>query len=99
MDSQFLILDSLHKLTLIRIANHQQEVLLSDNVQGATQQQGSGSEVSINTLLQPISNSPWASDSRHFLFLTLGRSSWQGSSLHPSTGLDPFTLDNAGKPK
>lgn len=98
-DSQFLLLDSLHKLTLIRIANRQQEVLLSDNSQGATQQQGSGSEVSINALLQPVSNSPWASDSRHFLFLTRGRLFWQGSSLHEGIGLYTVSIDDAGKPQ
>ncbi|MFL5665826.1 MAG: hypothetical protein ACJ8BW_31450, partial [Ktedonobacteraceae bacterium] len=98
-DSQFLLLDSLHKLTLIRIASHQQEVLLSDNSQSPTQQQGSGSEVSINALLQPISNSPWASDSRHFLFLTRGRSSWQGSSLHFGSGLYTVSINDAGKPQ
>ncbi|MFL5629459.1 MAG: hypothetical protein ACJ788_28110, partial [Ktedonobacteraceae bacterium] len=98
-NSQFLLLDSLHNLTLIHIASHQQRVLLSDNVGGEPSGQGSGSEVSINDLLQPVSNSPWASDSQHFLFLTRGRSSWQGSILHPGTGLYTVSIDDAGRPQ
>ncbi len=98
-NSQFLLLDSLHNLTLIHIASRQQRVLLSDNVQGETRGQGSGSEVSVNDLLQPVSNSPWAPDSQHFLFLTRGRSSWQGGNLHHGTGLYTVSIDDTGRPQ
>lgn len=94
-DSRFLLLDSLHSLTLISVASHQQEVLLSDNVQAGPEQ--AGYAASRNELLQPLANSPWASDSRHFLFLTRGRSLWLGNSLHLATGLYSGAIDDFGK--
>jgi hypothetical protein len=97
-DSQFLLLDSSHSLTLLDIARQQSQVLLSDN----TGTQGSSSPPSIsntNALLQPLSNSPWASDSRHFLFSTQGRLLWQSKSLSSGKGLYTITIDDHGKPQ
>ncbi|HYK84422.1 MAG TPA: hypothetical protein VEV19_03585, partial [Ktedonobacteraceae bacterium] len=97
-DSQFLLLDSSHSLSLLDIAHQRSQVLLSDN----TGTQGSSSSPSVsstNALLQPLSNSPWASDSRHFLFLTQGRLLWQGNSLNSGKGLYTVAIDNSGKPQ
>ena len=98
-DSQFLLLDSLHSLTLIQVASKQQQVLLSagDKFAGGALRQDYTTE--INALLQPMSNSPWAADSRHFLFLTRGRLLWQGKSLSPGKGLYTAPIDNAGRPQ
>jgi len=49
------------------------------------------------TLLQPLSNSIWASDSRHFLFLTRGRLLWQGKSLNSGNGLYTVPIDDHGQ--
>lgn len=98
-DSQFLLLDSLHSLTLIQVASKQQQLLLSagDKFAGGALRQNYTTEV--NALLQPMSNSLWAADSRHFLFLTRGRLLWQGKSLSPGKGLYTATIDNAGRPQ
>lgn len=89
-DSKFLLLDGPRTLTLARITQRQQNVLLS-----------SGSDKTfplvptITSLLQPAANSPWAADSRHFLFLTHDRLSWQGKQL--SKGLYTVALDGNGQ--
>ncbi len=95
-DGQLLLLDGLHSMTLVQVASHHREVLLSDNAQaGPAPPRAAG----VNALLQPLANSPWASDSRHFLFLTRGRSLWQGSSLDPAAGLYSVAIDAAGRPQ
>src|SRR5205823_10152220 len=94
-DSQFLLLDSLHSLTLIHIASKQQQMLLSDSHIPSA----SASLSDVNALLQPMSNTPWAADSRHFLFLTKGRFLWQGKSLNSGNGLYTVSIDNAGRPQ
>ena len=93
-DSQFLLFDSLHALALIDIGSKRQQVLVSGNEGNAA---GQNNTNSVNALLQPMSNSPWASDSRHFLFLTRGRLSWEGKNLGPGKGLYTATIDNSGK--
>jgi hypothetical protein len=95
-DSQFLLLDALHSLTLIHVAGHRLEILLSDGVQGGMLP---GRGTGINELLQPLANSPWSSDSRNFLFLTRGRPLWQGHALHPASGLYTVTIDDMGRPQ
>ena len=96
-DSQFLLLDGLHTLTLLQVASTQQQVLLSDESVST----GSISEPTVipdvNALLQPVSNSLWSADSRHFLFLTKGRLLWQGKSLSSGKGLYTVTIDGHGK--
>jgi hypothetical protein len=90
-DSKFLLLDGARTLTLVQIAQRQQNVLLSS----------SGSDKTfplvptITSLLQPAANSPWAADSRHFLFLTHDRLSWQGKRL--SEGIYTVALDGNGQ--
>ncbi len=96
-DSQFLLLDGLHTLVLVQIAHQSQQLLLSDS--GETQVPGASSPAlpTVDDLLQPASNSPWAADSRHFLFLARSRLTWQGQRLHSANGLYTVTLDNQGK--
>src|SRR6266496_3225790 len=93
-DSQFLLLDSLHALTFIDIGSKRQQLLLSGSDGGAARQDYT---TEVNALLQPMSNSPWAADSRHFLFLTRERLVWQGKSLSPGKGLYTVTIDNSGQ--
>jgi hypothetical protein len=93
-DSQFLLLDSLHALTLIDVGNKRQQLLLSGSDGGAARQNNTNN---VNVLLQPMSNSPWAADSRHFLFLTRERLVWQGKSLSSGKGLYTVTIDNSGQ--
>jgi hypothetical protein len=93
-DSQFLLLDSSHALTLIDIGSKRHQLLLSGSDGRAS---GQNNTNSVNELLQPMSNSPWASDSRHFLFLTRGRLSWEGKSLSSGRGLYTVAIDNSGQ--
>ncbi|MBV8695466.1 MAG: hypothetical protein JO125_11565 [Chloroflexi bacterium] len=93
-DSKFLLLDGPHGLLLVQIAEKQQQVIFTD----LTASVGPASSVAsadANTLLQPVTNSPWAADSRHFLFLTHSRLSLQGHALKP--GLYTIALDTHGR--
>jgi hypothetical protein len=94
-DSRFILLDGLHTLQLVNVAGHQQLPLLNDS------SAGSGSIPSTmpdtHALLQPISNSIWASDSRHFLFLTRDRLSWQGKILSSGNGLYMVSISDQGQ--
>ncbi len=95
-DSKFLLLDGLHTLQLVRVADQQQQVLLSD---GATAGDESISIAGVNALLQPVPNNIWASDSSHFLFLTHNRLLWQGHRLSSGKGLYTVTIDTHGQPQ
>lgn len=95
-DSQFLLLDGLQTLTLVHIASQQSQTLLSTANTSTT---SSPPQASMNTRLQPVSNSLWASDSRHFLFLTRNRSLWQGSQLQNGKGLYTVTINDRGQPQ
>ncbi len=92
-DSKFLLLDGIHTLQLVRIADQQQQVILSD---GTTPDE-STTITGVNALLQPAPNSLWASDSRHFLFLTHNRLLWQGHTLAPGKGLYTVGIDAHGQ--
>jgi len=94
-DSKFLLLDGTHTLQLVRIADQQQQVLLSD---GGTNDE-SVTVAGVNALLQPVPNSIWASDSSHFLFLTRNRLLWQGHTLNSGKGLYTVTIDARGQPQ
>lgn len=93
-DSQFLLLDGLHSLMLVHRASKQQQVLLSDT---ASSTSGPTIMPAANALLQPVANSLWAADSRHFLFLTKGRLLWQEKSLGSGRGLYTVAIDRNGK--
>ncbi len=94
-DSQFIILDGQHTLQLVSVANRRQQQLLTDVA--------SGSDAAFSplpdsrTLLQPISNSIWASDSRQFLFLSRNRLLWQGKNLGSDKGLYTVSIDDNGR--
>ncbi len=94
-DSHFILFDGLHTLQLVNLAGQRQISLLNDS------SVGSGTNPSMmpdaRALLQPISNSIWASDSRHFLFLTRDRLSWQGKSLTSGKGLYTVSIDDRGQ--
>lgn len=96
-DSQFLLLDGLHTLTLVHVTSKRQQVLLSD-INAPIGSIGSASlEPDANALLQPVTNSVWSADSRHFLFLSRGRLLWQGQSLGSGKGLYTVSIDDAGR--
>lgn len=94
-DSKFLLLDGTHTLQLVRVADQQQQVLLSDGLTGNESMAIAG----VNALLQPVPNSLWASDSSHFLFLTHNRLLWQGHTLSPGKGLYTVIIDAHGQPQ
>jgi hypothetical protein len=91
-DSKFLLLDGTRTLTLVQIAERQQNVLLSSSADKTFPL-----VPGITSLLQPAANSPWAADSRHFLFLTHDRLSWQGKQLSEGKGLYTVALDGNGE--
>ncbi len=94
-DSKFLLLDGIHTLQLVRVADEQQQVLLSDGVTSDESIAIAG----VNALLQPAPNSVWASDSSHFLFLTHNRLLWRGHTLSSGKGLYTVTIDVNGQPR
>jgi len=94
-DSHFLLLDGQHTVQLINAQNGQQQVLLSDGSSQTATASVPGATASINALLQPIANSLWAADSRHFVFVTRGRVLWQGTRLGKQ-GLYTATIDDQG---
>ena len=96
-DSQFLVLDGVHKFILVKIATTQKDTLLSDTSTTSVETT-TGSLPGTTALLQPGANSIWSADSRHFLFLTRQRLLWQGHLLSKGRGLYTITIDNAGHP-
>jgi hypothetical protein len=97
-DSRFLLLDGAHTLQLVRIASQQQQLLLHDMTPVAEPGTASSALPDAHALLQPVSNSIWASDSRHFLFLTRGRLIWQAKSLSSGgNGLYTVAIDDHGQ--
>ncbi|HLJ34790.1 MAG TPA: hypothetical protein VKU38_14105 [Ktedonobacteraceae bacterium] len=98
-DSHFLLLDGLHSLTLINLASQQQQVLLSDGTPPASTNSSSASQLTVNVLVQPVSNSIWSADGRHFLFLTRGRLLWQGKALSAGKGLYTVSINDNGQPQ
>lgn len=93
-DSQFLLLESSHTLTLVHIGSKRQQLLLSSDDGEVA---GQNNINNVNALLEPMSNSPWAADSRHFLFLTGEHPVWQGKSLGPGKGLYTVAIDDSGQ--
>lgn len=94
-DSKFLLLDGMHTLQLVQLADRQQHTLLSDGVTT----DGDVTVAGVHALLQPVPNSLWASDSSHFLFLTHNRLVWQGRTLSSGKGLYTVTIDAHGQPQ
>jgi hypothetical protein len=98
-DAAFLLLDAPHGLVLVNVSTKQQISLLKDSQPQENLQPVQGDRLTTSTLLQPIANSLWAADSRHFLFLTHDRLLWQGKLLHPGKGLYTVSIDTAGHPQ
>src|SRR5207248_6186566 len=96
-DSQFLLLDGIHTLTLVRIANKQQQILLSDT--NTSKESSNNILPDTHALLQLVSNSSWAADSRHFLFLTHNRLLCQSHTLSSDIGLYTATITASGQPQ
>ena len=93
-DSQSLLLDGLHTLVLIKIKNQQQQLLLYDANTASIPASQTAPIVDVNALLQPVANSLWAADGRHFLFSTRERLFWQGKPLVSGRGLYMVTIDS-----
>ncbi len=93
-DSQSLLLDGLHTLVLIKVKNQQQQLLLYDANTASIPASQTAPIVDVNALLQPVANSLWAADGRHFLFSTRERLSWQGNPLVSGRGLYMVTIDS-----
>ncbi len=92
-DSRFLLLDGQHTLQFINAQTGQQQAVLSD---GSTPGIAGVIETGVNALLQPIANSLWSPDSRHFVFVTRGRLLWQGNRLSHA-GLYTAAIDDQGR--
>jgi hypothetical protein len=91
-DSRFILLDGLHSLALVSIADQSHQTLLSDALPIASTSALPG----VNALVQPVPNNLWAADSQHFLILTRGRLFWQGKQL-ASNGIYVVPLNASGK--
>ena len=96
-DSHFLLVDGLHTLTLVNLATQQHQLLLSDNTPSTDTNTSSASQLTINALVQPVSNSIWSTDSRHFLLLTRGRLFWQRKELSAGNGLYTVAINDNGQ--
>jgi hypothetical protein len=99
-DSRFLLLNGLQTLHLIQPAQHQDRVILNANQQADNSEKSNDTGSLLpasNVLLQPVANSSWASDSRHFLFTTNHRLYWQGQQLAKGEGLYSVAIDQNGQ--
>lgn len=96
-DSHFLLFAGLHSLCLVQIASGQEHMLLTSS--SASAKVTSVIEPNVTPLLQPASNSLWAADSRHFLFLARNSVLWQGKQLRSGSGLYTASISNDGQAK
>jgi hypothetical protein len=94
-DSKFLLLDGKHSLALAQIAEQRSTVLLRGSSAGP--EKTFPIVPTVSTLLQPVANSLWAADSRHFVFLTHDRLQWQGKTLSSGKGSYTVALDDRGQ--
>lgn len=95
-DSKALLLDGLHTLTLVNIAEQKTQVLLSDGNGSATTE---GPLPDSLAAVQPVANSLWNADSRRFILVTRGRTQWQGKTLSSGDGLYMVTLNSLDEPQ
>ncbi len=95
-DSQALLLDGLHTLTLVRMADQQAQVLLSD---GRAPVMTDGPLPGSVAFLQPVENSLWNVDGLRFVVETRGRTQWQGHQLASGNGLYVIILNKQGEPQ
>jgi hypothetical protein len=95
-DGRFLLLDGSNTMVIVQPTRQQQRVLLQDNHTSSTVPSFPFVPTA-STLLQPAENNIWATDSRHFLFLTHNRLQWQGKALSSGQGLYSATIDDQGQ--
>lgn len=93
-DNKFLLLDGPHQIQLVRVTTHELQTPLTDG-SSQSSQPSFVQAASVNSLVQPVPNTIWASDSLHFLFLTRGRLHWQSKQL--SEGLYSVTINANGQ--
>ncbi|MEO8972679.1 MAG: hypothetical protein ABI406_13900 [Ktedonobacteraceae bacterium] len=96
-DSHFLLLDGQHTLSLVNLASQQQQLLLGDGTSSTGTNSSFASQLTVNALVQPVSNSIWSADSRNFLFLTRGRFLLQGKALTGGKGLYTVAMNDNGQ--
>src|SRR5207237_10930790 len=82
-DSQFLLLDGLHTLSLVQVANQRQQQLLADTSTGTA----TSTLPDAHALLQPVPNSLQASAGHLLLLRTRRLLLWRGRALKPGHGL------------
>lgn len=95
-DSRALLLDGLHTLTLVRIADRQTQILLSD---GQAPVMTDAPLPSPTAFLQPVANSLWNVDGQRFVVITRGRTLWQGQRLNAGDGLYTISLNAQDQPQ
>ena len=95
-DSQALLLDGLHTLTLVHVATQQTQVLFSD---GLAPIMSDGPLPASGAAVQPVENSLWNVDGRRFVLVTRGRTQWQGQAFHAGNGLSMVTLNSQDEPQ
>jgi hypothetical protein len=101
-DGQFLLLEGQHTLQLISIQDKRVQLLLNDTLQKNAQTGdicGGQACPDPPDMLQPVPNSIWSPDGRHFLFLTGQRLFWQGQKLSSGQGLYTISIDDRGHPQ
>lgn len=94
-NSQAILLDGLHTLTLVNLLNQQVHIILSD---GNAPNTTDGPLPTTTAFLQPIANSLWNIDSQRFVFTTRGRTQWLGQQLSSGNGLYMVNLNSQNKP-
>lgn len=95
-DSQVLLLDGLHTLTLARVADRQTRVLLSDGQAPVTTD---APLPDLAAFLQPVANSLWNIDGHRFVVITRGRTRWLGNRLNAGDGLYTISLNAQDEPQ
>jgi hypothetical protein len=95
-DSQSLLLDGLHTLTLVQVARQTTQVLLSDGQAPVMTDEALADSLAE---MQPVANSLWNTDGKRFVLVTRGRTQWQGQTLPSGNGLYLVTLDGQHNPQ
>jgi len=95
-DSRALLLDGLHTLTLIHVADGHTQVILSD---GHAPVMTDEPLPNAAAFLQPLGNSLWNADSQRFVLVTRGRTLWQGQQLSSGNGLYTVSLNEQDEPQ
>lgn len=95
-NSRTLLLDGLHTLTLVNLADQRTQVLLSD---GSAPVMTDGPLPDSAAFLHPVANSLWNADSQRFAWVTRGRMQWLGHPLSSGNGLYIVSLNGQNEPQ